>query len=56
MHLTKEPAPLRESHPDIPEALERIVMRTLAKAPSERPTARDLAQELSSALASEAGS
>jgi DNA-binding response OmpR family regulator len=54
MHLTKEPAPLRESNPSVPEPLERLVLRTLAKAPAERPTARELADELSAVLAASA--
>jgi eukaryotic-like serine/threonine-protein kinase len=54
MHLTKEPAPLREGNPDIPASLEAIVMRTLAKLPAERPTARELVHELSAVLANSA--
>jgi len=54
MHLTKEPAPLRESNPTIPESLEHLVLRTLAKIPGERPTARELADELSAVLAASA--
>jgi serine/threonine protein kinase len=50
MHLTKDPVPLRELHPAIPESLDRIVLRTLAKAPVERPTASELADELSASL------
>jgi CheY-like chemotaxis protein len=45
MHLTKEPAPLREIDPDIPPALESIVMKTLLKDPNSRPTARELAKQ-----------
>jgi|GEM_PF-766373 len=45
MHLTKEPAPLREIDPNIPPALESIVMQTLLKDPNSRPTARELAKQ-----------
>jgi CheY-like chemotaxis protein len=46
MHITKKPQPLREIDPDITEAMEAIVMRTLAKEPGSRPTAEEMAQEL----------
>jgi serine/threonine-protein kinase len=45
-HLQNEPPPLRLFNPDVPEAVERIVMRTLRKLPAERPTAQALADEL----------
>ncbi len=41
------PLPLRAANPDIPEALERLVMRALEKDLNQRiPSARDLAREL----------
>jgi eukaryotic-like serine/threonine-protein kinase len=36
-HLDDEVPPLREYNPDVPEALERVVMRALAKNPNDRP-------------------
>jgi serine/threonine protein kinase len=47
--LTEPPRPLREANPDVPEAVEAIVMRTLAKHPNERPTASELAAEFAAA-------
>jgi DNA-binding IclR family transcriptional regulator len=53
-HVTDPPPPLRLSAPDIPEAIERVVMSALAKNPADRPaTALDLAHMFWSA-ASEA--
>ena len=46
MHLTKEPPPIA----DIPEAVERVVRRALAKNPAERPTASELATEFVAAI------
>ena len=44
LHLTKEPIPLRELDPNIPEALESLVAQTLLKEPHKRPTAKELAE------------
>jgi hypothetical protein len=45
--LHARPAPIREVRPDVPEALESIVLRCLAKDPGERHArAEDLAAEL----------
>jgi hypothetical protein len=44
LHLTKEPIPLRELDPNIPEALESLVAQTLLKEPHNRPTAKELAE------------
>lgn len=50
MHLTKQPPPLRDSAPEIPEDIEALVMRTLHKDPTERPTPRQLADEFLAAM------
>jgi eukaryotic-like serine/threonine-protein kinase len=47
-HLQNEPPPLRLFNPDVPEHVERLVMRTLQKLPAQRPTAQVLADELRS--------
>jgi serine/threonine protein kinase len=47
-HLQHEPPPLRLFNPEVPEAVERIVMSTLRKLPAERPTAQALADDLRS--------
>ena len=45
--LNKEPAPAREKSPEVPEALEKIIGRALAKSKEKRyQTARDLVDEL----------
>jgi serine/threonine-protein kinase len=47
MHLEKDPAPLREFRPDLPEGLESAVMKCLAKAPEDRwPSCEALGAEL----------
>jgi len=41
------PAPLRDLRPDVPDELERIIMKCLAKRPADRfPSAGDLVEEL----------
>lgn len=46
-HIQQPPPSLKEFRPDIPEALEKLVLRTLDKDPDERPqTATDFAREL----------
>lgn len=35
-HIAREPAPLRQHRPELPEALQAIVLRLLAKSPGER--------------------
>ncbi|HJS47573.1 MAG TPA: serine/threonine-protein kinase, partial [Gemmatimonadales bacterium] len=46
-HLAKPPAPLRTKRPDVPQAVEAVVMRCLAKEPDERwQTADELLEAL----------
>jgi serine/threonine-protein kinase len=46
-HIQQPPPSLKEFRPDIPEALEKLVLRTLDKDPDERPqSATDFAREL----------
>jgi tetratricopeptide (TPR) repeat protein len=55
--LHEDPPPVRELRPDVPEALERIVARCLAKVPQERyPDADAILAELAAAGLWEAGS
>lgn len=47
-HLTEEPPPLRPINPLVPEALEGLVLRMLAKTADERPaSAREVVEALS---------
>ncbi|MEW6730517.1 MAG: SUMF1/EgtB/PvdO family nonheme iron enzyme [Acidobacteriota bacterium] len=47
MHTTDQPAPVREKRPDLPEPIERVVMRALDKLPANRQqSAIEMAQEL----------
>jgi serine/threonine protein kinase len=45
-HVMKEPRPLREVRPDVPEMAEALTLRALAKVAAKRPTARELAAAL----------
>ena len=45
-HLNDPVPPLRKWQPNVPEPVERLVMRTLEKDPGQRPTARELLTEL----------
>lgn len=50
-HLYKEPAPLRRYNPNVPAAMEMVVMRAMAKQPTERfQRASELGAALLSAL------
>ncbi len=50
MHLTKEPPRLAEYTPSIPEPVEQVVRRALAKNPADRPGPSELAREYLDAL------
>ncbi|HEX5224654.1 MAG TPA: protein kinase [Solirubrobacteraceae bacterium] len=45
-HLNDEPRPLREHNPAIPEGLEELTMRMLAKRRGDRPRAADVESDL----------
>ncbi len=49
-HQHERPDGLRELRPDLPAEVEAVVLRALAKEPSERPSARDLAVGFGAAL------
>jgi serine/threonine protein kinase len=46
LKLRKDPAPLRELNPDVPEAIAALIMETLARELGKRPTAAQLAERL----------
>ncbi|MEW6730527.1 MAG: serine/threonine-protein kinase [Acidobacteriota bacterium] len=51
-HLLKEPPSLRSIRPDIPEKLERVVLKALAKKPLQRQqSVAELAEEFEAAMA-----
>jgi DNA-binding response OmpR family regulator len=50
MHLSKRPEPLRSHAPEIPEGVDEVVLRALAKRPAERPTALELARLFQAAV------
>jgi serine/threonine protein kinase len=45
MHLEQRPQSPREINPNIPEAVEALILRALEKDPEKRPTAMELKQE-----------
>ncbi len=45
-HLRAVPRPLSELRPDVPPALEALLLRCLSKSPAERPTAEEVTQAL----------
>jgi hypothetical protein len=49
-HMTQAPPPLKEFNPNVPAAIEKVVMRALEKDPEKRPTAEELAQEFVTAM------
>jgi serine/threonine-protein kinase len=53
MHLTKDPQPLREINPGVPEAVEAAVMQALSKSPGDRPSACELAERFLHAVRAE---
>jgi hypothetical protein len=46
MHIQKQPQPVRELVPEVPEDLAALVARMLAKEPSQRPSAKDIARTI----------
>ena len=50
LHATSPPRPLRELRPDLPPAVEAVVLAALSKDPQKRPTAYDLGQSLQRTL------
>jgi serine/threonine protein kinase len=51
--VSEPPAPLRAHAPQVPPAVEAVVMRALAKQPEDRPEVGELARELRAAVAGE---
>src|SRR5207248_2412213 len=52
MHANDPPPALRKVRPEVPPALERVVMRALAKKPEDRPgSAAEMAAEIRAAVA-----
>ncbi len=47
MKLKDDPQPPRQINPEVPEAAQDLVMRTLSRHPEARPSALDLARSLS---------
>lgn len=49
-HLDEAPVPVRDMRPGVPEALERLITRLLAKSPDERPSAVETGRALDEVL------
>ncbi|MEJ7599811.1 MAG: serine/threonine-protein kinase [Kofleriaceae bacterium] len=54
MHLRQAPPPPSEMWPDIPPALEQLILQMLAKAPDQRPTTLEVARRLEAGARSSA--
>jgi hypothetical protein len=50
MHLKEAPPPLRLQNPDIPEALERLILALLEKTPDKRPASCTEARRMLAAI------
>ena len=53
LHMNEQPRPLSELRPELPPAIERVVLEALAKTSSERPTVSSLAARFDAALSHE---
>jgi serine/threonine-protein kinase len=47
MKLKEDPPPPRQINPEVPEAVEALVLRTVSRSPEARPSAVELADSLS---------
>ena len=50
MHLSESPRPLREVAPELPGAVEEVVLQALEKKPQKRPSAHELSRRFVAAL------
>ncbi len=53
LHMDESPAPPSELRPELPPAIERLVLEALAKDSGQRPSAAELAARFAAALSSE---
>jgi serine/threonine protein kinase len=51
MQAEEDPPPIRARRPEVPEALERVVLLALSRQPDARPTAEQLAHRLAQVTA-----
>lgn len=56
LHMSQAPPSLRERNPDVPRAVEEVVLSALEKDPEKRPTIEELARSLVKALGVEMSS